>query len=147
MSDWRQYYSKAKARAKSKKYYYSHPEKIRQLREKYKLEHYDKWLENGRKGYAKWISKPENLAKKKAYQREWYQRVKKKSEREQRQEIYRVRDILREKPYVVDDYVSEMRVDKAGNFFFFIKKGGKVIFISDKYENENKAVKDLLEAI
>ena len=73
--------------------------------------------------------------------------MKKSSEREQRQEIYRVRDILREKPYVVDDYVSEMRLDRAGNFFFFIKKDGKVIYISDKFEDENKAVKKLLEAI
>lgn len=147
MSDWRQYYSKAKARKQRKKYYHTHPQKMKELREKYKEEHYDKWLEDRRKGYARWISNPENLAKKKAYQKEWYQKVKKKTEREQRREIAKIRDILRKQPYVVDDYSAEMRIDRGGNFFFFIKQNGNVIYISDKYESENKAVKELLEAI
>lgn len=146
MSDWREYYTKAKSRENRKKYY--DPEKQREYHKKYKEERPEQWLESRRKSYAKWLSKPENLAKKKAYQKEWYQKVKKKSENEQRQEMYRVRDILRQnKPYVVGDFSAEMRIDRAGNFFFFIREKGKLTFISDKFEDENKAVKKLMEAI
>lgn len=146
MSDWREYYSKAKARERRKKNY--DPVKQREYHQKYKEERPEQWLESRRKSYAKWLSKPENKAKKKAYQKDWYQRVKKKSEQEQRQEMYKVRDILREgKPYVVGDNCAEMRIDKAGNFFFFIRKSGKLSFISDKFEDENKAVKKLMEAV
>lgn len=147
MSDWRQYYSKAKSRAKSKKYYHSHPEKMRQIREKYKTEHYDKWLEDRRKGYAKWISKPENRAKKKAYQREWYQRVKKKSEREQRQEIYKTRDMLKKgKRYISEPYEIEMK-KKDGMYFFYVYENGKIRYTSEGYNDVNKCVKELLEAV
>lgn len=147
VSNWKQYYNKAKAREKNRLYYYSHPDKIKERNERYKSNHYDKWLESRRKGYAKWIANPENQAKKKAYQREWYQKVKKKSEKEQRHEIYKVRDLLRKQPYIVDDYSAEMKKDTGGMFFFFIKKKGKVVYVSNKYSNENKAVKNLLEAI
>lgn len=148
MSDWRQYYTKAKARKQRKKYYHEHPERMKELREKYKEEHYDKWLEARRKGYKKWISNPENKARKKEYQKEWYQRVKKKSEKEQRQEFYKVRDLLREgKVYEVGENSAELRTDRGGNFFFFIKQKGKVLFMSEKYETETKAIKELMEAI
>lgn len=135
-------YSKMENRRRSREYRFKNPEKVKEYLNNTKKKNVKRYLEQRRKAYKKWISNPENLARKKEYQRQWYQQVKKKQEQETRKEIYRVRDILKKKEYVVDEYITVgLRKDKAGKFFFYVSENGKIKFISDKYDNINKCVK------
>ena len=142
------FYSRKENNRRRKEYRLKHPDKEREYRERYKKRHPEKYLENGRRSYRNWISKPENLAKKKEYQRQWYQRVKKKQEQETRKELYRIRDILKEKEYVVDEFNTlGLRKDKANKYFFYVSEKGKVKFVSDKYSSINKCVKCAIDYV
>ena len=142
------FYSKAEHRRRNKEYRRKNPEKIKEYLKNFKEKNLERFLEQRRKAYNKWISKPENLAKKKAYQREWYQRVKKKQEQETRKEIYRVRDLLKKGEYVVDEFNTlGLRNDKSGKFFFYVSENGKVKFVSDKYSSINKCVKCAIDYV
>lgn len=104
----------------------------------------EKSREYVRKQYNKWISDEENKKKKKEYQKQWWLKVKKPREQE---EARINKSIKKRRRFVKNGYVVKLKKDKGDNYFFYIEKDKKVVYISDKYNNIEMAKKEMLDAV
>lgn len=121
-------------------------EKTREYNRICRERHIDKYRAIARERYRIWISIEENRKHKKEYQKLWW-KTKYEAQREDREELKEIYRVLEKGSAIINGYEVELKQDKGGMWFYYIKQNKSLVYISDKFATKADAIKDLQYAI
>lgn len=149
MSEYfKEYYkqNKKKIRQKQQEWRHRNPEKFKEYKRICREKHIDRYRAIARERYRVWISIEENRKHKKEYQKLWW-KSKYEAQREDREELREICRVLEKGSAIINGYEVEMKQDKGGMWFYYIKQNKSLVYISDKFASRLDAIKDLQYAI
>lgn len=145
---WKEYYEQNKKRIikQKKEWRQNNPEKFKEYKKICRLKHIEKYRAIAREMYRVWIAIEENRKHKKEYQKLWW-KTKYEAQKADREELKEIIRVL-EKGYAnINGYDVELKQDKGGMWFYYIKQEKSIVYISDKFQTKIDAIKDLQYAI
>lgn len=124
------------------KYYQKNKEKILKKTKKYYQEHKEYYSTY----HAEYDSK--NIEKRREYQREYDKKTqRKKLKKDTGMCITMINTIAKNKEYISQNGHGYIKQDKGQQFFYYILKGNKITYISDKFVDIKKCVIDMFVAL
>lgn len=149
---WKKYHKqyrqkhKEKIYKKIKEWRKNNPERVKEINRQSRERNIERYKQISREHYKEWISIEQNRRHKKEYQKMWWKSRGSfvLQEKKERKELLKV---LEKGNAVVNGYEVEVRQDKGGLWFYFLRQDKNLVYISDKFETKESLIKDLQYAI